>query len=208
MRRLLLALAAALLIAPAFAGEKTFAPDTAHTMIGFKAATLLFDVPGAFRSYKVEVNGDPAALENAKVKLSIDTASIDTANKQRDNHLRQPDFFDAANFPKITFASNKIWREGGKLMVAGSLDMHGVKKDMTLAFDEVNGKNGAGNDTWAYKTTLKLNRKDFNIGEGIAAKISLKDEVELNLLLVGFFNEAEVKPAHKPAPRKGMKKAA
>jgi len=90
-------------------------------------------------------------------------------------------------------------------MVAGTLDMHGVKKPMTLSFTPAFGKNGGGEDTWSYETTLKINRKDFGIGaSSVAAKISLKDEVDLDLLLVGAFKakEGAAEPDPAPAPKK------
>lgn len=190
-------------MAPAFAGDLTFKPDTNHTVLGFRAATLLFKVPGAFRSYKVDIAGDPNTLADAKVKLSIDAKSIDTAIAGRDNHLRSDDFFDVAKFPKITFTSTKIWREGGRLMVLGPLDMHGVKKDVTLAFEESKGKNGAGVDTWSYEASLRINRRDYGIGnDNIGAKISLKEEVDLNLMLVGFFEETAPAKAKKAPAKK------
>ncbi len=195
LARLLLALA---FLAPAFAGDLAFSPDTVHTVLGFKASTLLFDVPGRFQDYRVNITGDPKNPDGASVKLTIYANSINTAVKQRDTHLKSEDFFDVANFPKITFTSSKVSKDGAKILVAGTLDMHGVKKEMTLAFDPVNALNGAGTDTWAFKTTAKLSRKDFGIGvDSVAAKISLKDEVELNLLLVGFFEEPKAAPAKK-----------
>ena len=75
---------------------------------------------------------------------------------------------------------------------------------------DVKWKNGAGTDTWSYEGSIKLNRKDFGIGaDSVAAKISLKDDVELNLLLVGFFEEKGM-AAPKAEPKKpaAKKKAA
>jgi polyisoprenoid-binding protein YceI len=192
MRR---ALASLLLItalpafAPLSAADKVFTPDTYHTHLGFKAKTVLFGVDGAFKSYKVDIKGDPDTLNPAFVTLEIEVASIDTGIEARDNHLKSPDFFDAAKYPKITFTSNKAWKEGGQVMVAGTLTMHGVSKAMTLTFDPAFGKNGAGTDTWSYETEFKLNRKDFGLGSAdIGAKISLKDEVNIDVMLVGFFH--------------------
>ena len=77
-------------------------------------------------------------------------------------------------------------------MVAGTLDLHGVKKDLTLAFEPAFGQNGAGVDTWSYEASLGIHRSDFGIGaDSVAAKLSLKDPVELNLMLVGFFHDAK-----------------
>lgn len=212
MKRALQLLLALGLMVPAFAGDMTFSPDQVHTVIGFRAATIIFKVPGAFRSWQAEISGDPNTLANAKVAFFIDAKSIDTAQQTRDKHLRSEDFFDVARYPKITFVSSKLWREGGRLMVAGNLDMHGIKKEVTVAFEESKGKNGAGVDTWSYEANLKLNRKDFGIGiSDKLAAISLKDEVELNLMLVGYFEEASAKAVPAPpskAPAKGKKKAA
>ena len=192
MRRLLLLALAMLSFVSAFAGTKVFTPDTTHSVIGFKAATLLFKVEGAFDRYQVDIQGDPDALGAVKIRVAIDAASVDTKNTTRDNHLRTPDFFDVKRFPTIVFTSSKAWRQDGKVMVAGTLDLHGAKKNLTLAFDPAFGKNGAGVATWSYEASLKINRSDFGIGaESIAAKISLKDPVELNLMLVGFFHDAK-----------------
>lgn len=71
--------------------------------------------------------------------------------------------------------------------MTGTLDMHGKKKKLTIPFRRVSGKNGAGVATTAFKGKLPLNRNDFGVGtDSIAAKISLEDEVALDLLLVAF----------------------
>jgi polyisoprenoid-binding protein YceI len=100
------------------------------------------------------------------------------------------DFFDAAKYPKITFTSREVRREGERVVVRGTLDMHGSTRDLDLAFLAAEGMNGAGTHTWSYRGTLPLDRLDFGIGaESVSAKISLKRQVELDLLLVGFFEE-------------------
>lgn len=196
-------LPALLLALPLLAQTRVFRVDDNHTVLGFKASTLLFDVPGRFTRYKVDIVGDPAAPESAKVHLEIDAKSINTANTTRDNHLRTPDFFDVAKYPKITFTSQSVRKDGDRLLVRGTLTMHGVSKDLDLSFVPAEGMNGAGVQTWSYRTTLPLDRLDFGIGaDSVAAKISLKRPVELDLLLVGFFEEP---PAAKPAPKSTRK---
>jgi polyisoprenoid-binding protein YceI len=212
VRRTVPALAALLLLAPASslsAADKTFTPDTIHSRIGFSAKTL-FRVEGNFGKYTTGISGDPDTLENAKVRLEIYVASINTENKSRDTHLKTPDFFDAVKYPRIVFTSSKVWKQGAQVMVQGTLDMHGVKKELTIPFDPSFGKNGAGADTWSYEGSLKIDRNDFGIGSSsIAAKIGLKDTVELNLQLVGFFHEKETaKPTPAKAPANKPKKAA
>lgn len=184
------ALAALVPLANAHAAPKEFEVDGNHTNLGFTSGTFLFDVQGHFTRYKVQASGDPATAEGGKVRLEIEAASVDTGNKTRDKHLQSPDFFDVGKYPKIVFTSSKVAKQGDKILVDGTLEMHGVKKELHLTFDGVTGVNGAGVTEHAYKTELSLNRKDFGIGaDSVAAKISLKDQVKLNLLLAGFFEE-------------------
>lgn len=197
-------LPALLLALPLAAQTKVFRLDENHTVFGFKAGTLLFDVPGRFMKFSAHIQGDPGTLEGAKVRLDIDAKSINTAVKTRDEHLRSEDFFDVAKYPKITFTSTDVRKEGDRVRVQGTLTMHGVSKDLVMSFEPAEGLNGAGVRTWSYRAMLPLDRLDFGVGaESVAAKISLKRQVELNLLLVGFFEEAAT-PA-KAAPAKKAK---
>jgi len=182
------------LVGAAQAGSKSFEVDPNHSIFGFTASTLLFDVQGHFEKYKVTVSGDPDTLADAKVQVEIDAASLTTGIKNRDTHLRSDDFFDVKKFPKITFTSNTVKKDGAKIVVDGTLDMHGVKKPMTIPFEPVIGKNGAGIMENVYKADISLNRKDFGIGtDSVGAKISLGDSVKLKLLLAGFFEEKKGK---------------
>lgn len=182
------------LVGVAQAAVKYFEVDSNHTILGFTASTLLFDVQGRFDKYKVDVSGDPETLADAKVRVELDVKSIQTSNKTRDEHLRAPDFFDAAKYPKIVFTSTSVKKEGNKVVVDGNLEMHGVTKPFKIPFDAVTAPNGAGVMENVYKAEVPLNRKDFGIGtDSIAAKISLKDQVVLKLLLAGFFDEKKPK---------------
>jgi polyisoprenoid-binding protein YceI len=168
--------------------------DPNHSIFGFTASTILFDVQGRFDKYKVDISGDPDTLADAKVQIELDAKSISTGIKGRDDHLRSGDFFDVGKYPKIVFTSTSVKKEGNKLAVDGTLDMHGVKKPLKLSFDTVTAKNGAGIMENVYKTEIPLNRKDFGIGaDSVAAKISLSDEVKVKLLLAGFFNDKKGK---------------
>jgi polyisoprenoid-binding protein YceI len=191
------------------AQSRVFRVDDNHTVLGFKASTLLFDVPGRFTHYKADIQGDPAAPEGAKVQIDIDARSISTAIQARDEHLRSADFFDVAKYPKITFTSQEVRRDGDRVVVRGTLAMHGVTRDLDLPFVTAEGMNGAGTHTWSYRAALPLDRLDFGLGaESVAAKISLKRPVELDLLLVGFFEEpqAVVRPVSAKKPSSSAKK--
>ena len=187
-------LSIALLSLALHAQAPVFSLDATHSKMAFKASTLLFDVPGQFDRYTVTVHGDPATLAGASVRVDLEAASVNTQNKDRDKHLRTADFFDAAKYPRIVFASTKIWQEGAQLMVQGDLTLHGVTRSLTLPFTAAQGLNGAGSPTWSYRATLPLNRLDYGLGaDSVAAKISLRNAVELDLLLVGFFQAAPTK---------------
>ncbi|GEM_PF-122749 len=196
-------LPALVLVLPLMAQPRVFRVDGNHTVLGFKASTLLFDVPGRFTRYKVEIQGDPAVPENATVQIAIDAGSISTAIQARDEHLRSADFFDVAKYPKITFTAREVHRTGDQVHVKGALTMHGITRDLDLTFQAAEGMNGAGVPTWSYRATLPLDRLEYGIGaDSVAAKISLKRPVELDLLLVGFFEEppAPAKPAKTRPP--------
>lgn len=201
-------LPALLVAAPLLAQTQVFRVDQNHTVLGFKASTLLFDVPGRFTRFKADIQGDPATLEGAQVRLEIQARSVDTANQTRDGHLRTEDFLDVAKYPTITFASTAVRRDGDRVIVRGTLSMHGVTRELEIPFLAAEGLNGAGVKTWSYRATVPLDRLDYGIGaDSVAAKISLKRPVELDLLLVGFFEDAPATPSAPPAkPARRSKK--
>ena len=85
------------------------------------------------------------------------------------------------------FESERITVRGDSLSVRGKLTMRGQSRDVTIPFKRVQGKNGAGKVTTAFKGKMTLDRNAWGVGSGsVAAKISLEDEVELDLLLVAF----------------------
>ena len=181
------ALGILLVSSTAFAAFSALKLDRTHSKVSFTAATLIFDVDGGFGDFSVDIDGDPSKPETVKVEASIDVASIDTQNGKRDDHLKSPDFFDAAKYPKIRFTSIGVKAKGSQLTVKGNLTMHGKTKLVSIPFKVAKGKNGAGVDVTTYKGKLTLDRNEFGIGtDSIAAKISLEDEVEIELLIVTF----------------------
>lgn len=169
------------------AWAKKFELDANHSYLAFTASTVIFDVEGRFTRYKIQASGDPETGAEGKIRVEIDTKSIETGNKTRDKHLQSDDFFAVAKYPKIIFTSKKITKDGNRLLVEGTLDLHGVQKEITVPFTLSSGINGAGVKEYAYKAEIPISRKDFAIGaDSVAAKISLKDQVTLRLLVAGF----------------------
>lgn len=174
------------LVGSALAEAMPLKLDTAHSRVGFTASTLLFDVPGTFSDYSVKLDGTQADPEHGKVEVHVKTASIQTGIGKRDEHLRSADFFDVQRYPELVFKSTKVVKKGdGALELTGVLSMHGKDKTVMLPLRVVRGKNGAGVDSTAYRGTIMLSLKEFGIGaESVAAKISLDDQVKVDVLLV------------------------
>jgi polyisoprenoid-binding protein YceI len=143
-----------------------FSVDPQHSAIEFTVRHMMIaKVRGEFTRYQATAELDPSALEKSKVRATIDVASIQTGDKDRDAHLRAGDFFDVDKFPEITFASTTIERVGeGSYKLTGDLTIKDVTKPVT--FDVEAG--GPAKDPWGklrYGFTLegKIRREDFGM---------------------------------------------
>lgn len=177
--------------APATTELTTWQIDAAHSHVEFAVKHLMIaTVKGRFATVSgtVSVNGDDPA--GATVSVSIDAASIDTREPQRDAHLRSADFFDVEKFPTITFASTGVKRTGDDaFQLGGSLTMHGITRPITLAVtDEGRAKDPWGGERRAFSATGKVNRKDFGLlwnqaletgGVLVGDEVKISIEVEL-----------------------------
>ena len=159
-------LALALLVA-APARAATWEIDPAHTAIQFSVRHMMVsNVRGHFGKFSGHVEGDESAPTKARIEATIETASIDTGNAKRDDHLRSPDFLDAAKFPTITFKSTKIEQtDASTWKVTGDLTLHGVTRAVVLDLADVTkpikDPMGAQRAGGAVRTTI--NRQDFGI---------------------------------------------
>jgi polyisoprenoid-binding protein YceI len=153
------------LLAPALGHAATWEVDPTHSSVAFAVRHMMIStVRGRFGSFTATAVGDPASPETAKIEASIDVASIDTDNEKRDTHLKSPDFFDAAQFSKMTFKSKKIEGAGaGKYKVTGDLTLHGVTKEVVLEVEGPTKPVTMGNTKAGAHATAKINRKDFGI---------------------------------------------
>lgn len=143
----------------------TYVLDPTHTTIGFMVRhAMVTKVRGNFTSFDGSATTEPG-LKGASITVSIDTASVDTRNEGRDEHLRSADFFDAEKFPKITFVSTDVVAVGeGTLRVTGDLTIKDVTKSVTIDFEfagEV--KDPFGNDRIGFEGSVVVNRKDFGL---------------------------------------------
>lgn len=140
--------------------------DTVHSAVGFSVRHLVFaKVRGRFTAWSGSLELDDEDLARSRVQVSIDAASIDTGTPDRDTHLRSPDFFDVANFPKLSFTSQRIEALGGdRYRVYGDLTIRDVTREVVLD-SEFGGraKDPWGNDRVAFTAKASLNRHDFGL---------------------------------------------
>jgi polyisoprenoid-binding protein YceI len=141
--------------------------DPVHSVAEFKVKHMMIsNVKGQFTRVKGILTLDETDLTNSRVEASIDAASINTRDDQRDAHLKSADFFDVEKFPELSFKSTKITRvAGGELTVAGELSVHGVSRNVVFT---VEGPTAPGKDPWGntrigLSATTKINRKDYGL---------------------------------------------
>ncbi len=180
--------------------------DTAHSAANFKVRHMMVsNVSGAFTGVKGQANLDDKDITKSTVEATIDVATINTSNGDRDKHLRSPDFFDTQKFPTISFKSTKIEKQGDKLALTGDLTLHGVTKPVTLSTElspEV--KDPWGKQRRGIVATGKLNRKDFGLGWNKALEaggVAVGEEIQLTI-------EAELTKAAAPAAAPAAEKPA
>lgn len=166
--------------------------DSSHSRVGFGIRHMMVStVHGTFDKYAGQLALDDADLAKSKVHIDIDAASIDTGNAKRDEHLRSPDFFDVAHYPKITFDSTKVEKRGAdSLSVTGNLTIRNVTKPVVLS---VSGLTGEVKDPWGgvrrgASAQAKISRKDFGLnwnksldtgGVVLGDDVNIELEVEL-----------------------------
>jgi polyisoprenoid-binding protein YceI len=164
MTRRAVALAAVLAASPAM-GAETFVIDKGHSEVGFQIRHMMTKVRGRFTDFEGHIEADRAKPQASSVELTIQAASIDTANANRDKDLRGADFFDVEKYPAITFKSTRMTPKGkDSYDVTGTLTMRGVSKEITLPVTLLGiMKNQRGVDSAGFETAVTLNRKDFGI---------------------------------------------
>ncbi len=147
------------------ATRSTWAIDPGHTTVEFAVKHLMIStVRGRFADLSGTVELDDQNLAGSTVDVSIDVASIDTRQADRDAHLRSADFFDVENFPTMRFKSTRVTRDGDALGVEGDLTIRGVTRPVVLRVTE----EGRTRDPWGgqrvgYAASTRINRRDFGL---------------------------------------------
>jgi len=160
--------------------------DKAHSEVTFQVRHLLTKVRGRFSDFSGTVHVDEEEPGNASVSLTIDAASVDTNNADRDQHLRSDDFFAVATYPTITFESLRIVRTSTERYdVTGTLTIRGIAREVTLPVTYLGiAKDPWGNARAGFETDLTINRKDFGLLWNAALETGgflVGDEVRISL---------------------------
>lgn len=183
---ILMTLVIALATGSGSAGE-IYTIDPVHSNVTFTVRHIVSRVSGQFGEFGGTVTIDFANLDASSVEFTIQTASIDTRNEKRDNHLRSADFFDVEQYPEITFTSSKITKvDDDSYVVAGTLTMRGVSKDITLTVDYLGSMAAMGGTRAGFELGTTLNRKDYGVSWNRpldAGGWVLSDDVDVNIAL-------------------------
>lgn len=162
--------------------------DPVHSHAEFKVKHLMIsNVKGQFTRLKGVLKLDENNVENSRVEATIEAASINTREEQRDTHLKSADFFDVEKYPELSFRSTRVSRVADEeLAVAGDLTIHGVTRNVVF---NVEGPTPATKDPWGntrrgLSATTKISRKDFGLTWNAALEaggVMVGDEVTITL---------------------------
>ena len=172
---------------------KNWVIDPTHSEVQFKIKYLMItNVSGSFNIFQATVQTEDEDFMKAKVSFTVDIDSISTGNEQRDGHVKSPDFFDAATYPKIKFEATKFKSvdNDGSYELYGDLTIKHTTKN--IKFDvEFGGvvKDYYGNTKAGFSINGKINRKDFGLtwnaiteAGGIVVSDDVKIACEIQLI--------------------------
>jgi len=173
-------------VTTATTAKTTYKIDKAHSEATFQVRHLLTKVRGHFSDFEGTIDYDEQNPERSSVNVTIQAATIDTHERDRDTHLRSADFFDVEKFPTLTFRSNTITRKGDQRFdVAGDLTIHGVTRPVTFDVTFLGkAKDPWGNERIAYEAEAAINRKDYGLNWNAALETGgflVGDEVKISL---------------------------
>jgi polyisoprenoid-binding protein YceI len=162
--------------------------DPVHSVAEFKVKHMMIsNVKGQFTGVTGVLSLDEVDVTNSQVEATLDAASVNTRDAQRDTHLKSADFFHVEKFPTLSFKSTLVNRTSdGDLAVAGNLTINGVTRKVVFA---VEGPSAPAKDPWGnhrvgLSATTKINRKDFGLTWNAALEtggILVGDEITITL---------------------------
>ncbi len=177
----LAAMASGSAVAPA---AETYSADPVHSSVVFRVKHMNTSYAwGRFNNMSGSFTLDPADPSKSKMAFTVKAASVDSNSKERDNHLKSPDFFNAVQYPEITFASKSVAKASNGYQVDGTLTFHGVTKPLSfLIVPTGTGKDMKGHPISGIDTNFVLKQSDFGITKMAAA---IGDEVNVIVSIEG-----------------------
>lgn len=163
--------------------------DPVHSDVSFSVRHMMVSkVRGRFGAVAGQISTG-ADLADSSVTATIDIASVDTGNDQRDEHLRSADFLDAATYPTMTYRSTGARRDGAGYLVDGELTLHGVSRPVQLALEPLgSGPDAYGGTRAGFTATATINRRDFGIDIAVpldGGGLVVGDRVDVQLEIQG-----------------------
>ena len=165
MKKLILFITAAMAASTVQAQTK-WNLDKSHSQVQFTVSHLMIsEVTGNFKSFNADLTAGKADFSDAQITFTVDVASINTEDANRDNHLKSDDFFNAEKFPKMTFKGKTIKKTGNNTYdLTGDLTIRDVTKTITLKVVYLGTvKDPWGNIKAGFKVTGKVNRMNYNL---------------------------------------------
>ncbi len=138
--------------------------DTAHTQIAFVARhNMVTNVRGKFNRFAGHIMLDEQDVTRSSAEVTIEAASVDTDNQNRDNDLRSANFFEAEKYPNLTFKSKRVEKQGAQLALIGDLTIRDVTKEVRIPFDVTPPLASGGRKRIGVEGVLKVNRHDYGL---------------------------------------------
>ncbi len=189
MRKILWSVLMVMAASQAHAADYTI--DPSHSNVAFKVKHLaISSVPGKFGTFTGNFSFDAKKIEDSKASAKISAGSISTGEAKRDDHLKSPDFLDAAKFDSISFVTSKVEKvSDNEFNAHGDLTIHGVARPVVLRVTY----GGSATDPWgkeraAFLATTKISRKDFGLTWNKVMEtgsLLVGDEVDITLDIEG-----------------------
>ncbi len=172
------------MLAPASTESHEYQLDAVHSSVIFSIRHAgVANFYGRFNELEADINWDADNPSNTSFVIRIAAASVDTNNQRRDAHLRNPDFFNAPEFPHVTFTSNRVERDGEHYKVTGDLEMIGTTRSITVPLRHTGtGEHRSGRELIGLEADFTIKRSEWNMNYGIDAN-ALSDEVRLIIAL-------------------------
>lgn len=194
---LIAAVSAVFFSSTAFAASELYNIDTAHSFANFSIRHVVAKTSGSFNDIQGTIKIDRENLANSSVDARISVASISTGHAKRDDHIKKPDYLDAAAFGQITFVSTKVEAKSAtEGVLTGQFTLHGVTKELSFPFTVLGfGKDPWGGERSGFEARTTIKASDFGYEWMKKEGAPVGDDIEVTLLIEGV----------KPAPAKDKK---